>query len=218
MTGKERFRYFLDYYLVRTLVILAALLFAFYIGWHFTHLPAERVLHVLVMSDLFGEKEKTSAVRDLAKLLSVSEDQILLDDGHDTGSDGNMQVSALLADERLDLIICPRDEFVRLAGEGTFADLAGLDGGIPEQWEGAVVRAVGYEEQDLSYSEDPFHEAGNGAGAERPYGVVISQGTVYRGMSLTKGEMLCGIVANSRHSQNAGAAVRYLMGESPKED
>ena len=213
MTGRERMRYFLDYYLVRTLVILAVLLFVFYMGWHYTHLPGERVLHVFVMSDLFDEERKTAAIRDLAKALSVSEDQILLDDGFDVGNDGDMQVSTLLANERLDLIICPREEFVRLAGEGTFADLAELDGGIPEKWDGAVVRAAGYEEQDLSYSEDPFHEAGNGAGEVLPYGIVISKGGVYREMSLTKDEMLCGIAANSRHPQNAVTALMYLMGE-----
>ena len=70
---------------------------------------------------------------------------------------------------------------------------------------------AGYEEQDLSYAEDPFHEAGNGAGEVLPYGIVISEGDRYRAISMTGDEFLCGIVANSRHTDNAEAAIAYFM-------
>ena len=201
MTGAERFRYFREYYLVRTLVILAAAGLIFHLVWHYTHLPGECVFYGFVFNDMYETDGKARTVLDLAELMQVGEEQVLLDEGHDTGTDGDMQLATLLANERLDLIICPRDTFEKLAGEGK----------IYTELEEQLVYCAGYEEQDLSYAEDPFHEAGNGAGEVLPYGIVISEGERYRAISMTGDEFLCGIVANSRHTDNAEAAIAYFM-------
>lgn len=212
MTGAERFRYFREYYLVRTLVILAAVAFIFHLVWHYTHLPGECVFYGLVFNDLYEADGKARVVRDLAELMQAGEEQLLIDEGHDTGTDGDMQLATLLANERLDLIICPRDTFVKLAGEGTFVNLIEvLDEHMYTELKEQLVYCAGYEEQDLSYAEDPFHEAGNGAGEVLPYGIVISEGERYSAISMTGDEFLCGIVANSRHTDNAELAITYFM-------
>lgn len=212
MTGAERFRYFREYYLVRTLVILAAAGLIFHLAWHYTHLPGECVFYGFVFNDIYEADGKARAVRNLAELMQAGEEQVLLDEGHDMGKDGDLQIATLLANERLDLIICPRDTFEKLAGEGTFANLTeALDEQLFTELEEQLVYCAGYEEQDLSYAEDPFHEAGNGAGEVLPYGIVISEGDRYRAISMTGDEFLCGIVANSRHTDNAEAAIAYFM-------
>ena len=166
MTGAERFRYFREYYLVRTLVILAAAGLIFHLVWHYTHLPGECVFYGFVFNDMYETDGKARTV----------------------------------------------DTFEKLAGEGTFADLTeALDEQIYTELEEQLVYCAGYEEQDLSYAEDPFREAGNGAGEVLPYGIVISEGERYRAISMTGDEFLCGIVANSRHTDNAEAAIAYFM-------
>ena len=214
MTGAERFRYFCDYYLIRTLAIMAAAGAVFWLIWHFTHLPDEPALYAFVFNDLFESDGKSEIIGGLAERLSADEDMILLDDGYDVGSEGDMQISTLLANERLDLIICPYDEFVKLAGEGTFFDLREVLGNsLYEEYENDFVNAPGYEERSLSFEDDPFHEAGNGAGESRPYGYVISKSERYASVSLTGDEFICGIVSNSKHRDNAVLALEYFMGE-----
>lgn len=213
MTWSERLRYFSDYYLVWTIggVLLAA--FLIYMIWGYTHMPADEVMYAFVFSDLFEPEKKAEAARDIAGLLSVEEGQVLLDDGHEVGDDGDMQIAVLFASREVDIVICPMDEFERLAGEGAFLDLAEMfDAEQCEKWRDRLVKAHGYVEQDLSYSEDPFHEAGQGMGEERVYGIMISEGERYRELTLTGDELVCGIVANSQYPENGKIAIEYFMG------
>ena len=85
MTGAERFRYFREYYLVRTLVILAAAGLIFHLVWHYTHLPGECVFYGFVFNDVYEADGKARAVRNLAELMQAGEEQVLLDEGHDMG-------------------------------------------------------------------------------------------------------------------------------------
>lgn len=214
MTWPERAVYFRDYYLIWTAAGIALGMFLIYVVWGYTHMPPAEVLYTFVFNDLYDPDVKAETAAELADLFSVKEEQIVLDDGHEVGDDGDMQIAVLFASKRADLVICPRDEFERLAGEGAFVDLTDVfDEEFCEKWKDSFVTASGYVEQDLSYSEDPFREAGNGVGEELPYGIMISDGSRYSEISLTGSDLICGVVSNSQYQQNAVAAIEYFMGK-----
>lgn len=209
---RQRINYFWDYYKIHTAVGLIILVFVLYTVWVVTHPAAEVVMRAFIFSDVLDDTMAREAQEALAEKIGVVPDAVFLDGGHEDNDVGGMQLATLLGIGEVDLVICQEEMFRKLAGEGIFFDLETvLTDEQMKIYEDYIISSAGYEEPyDINGGLNV--ELGYGAGEIRPYGVRISDSSVYAAMSMTGRELYCGIVSYSANPDKAILCFNYLMG------
>lgn len=209
---RQRIDYFWDYYRIHTAVGLFILVFLLYTVWVVTHPAAEVVMRAFIFSDVLDDTMEREVQEALAEKFGVDPDAVFFDDGHEDSDVGEMQLATLLGIGEVDLVICQKERFQKLAGEGIFFDLETvLTDEQMEAYKDHIIDSAGYEEPyDINGGLNV--EKGYGAGEIRPYGVRIPDSGVYAAMSLTDRELYCGVVSSGANVDNAVYCLNYLMG------
>ena len=124
MTPDQKKQYFMDYYLVKTLIGIAAVLFVIYVAVTVTRPKTVYALRMGVYNASLSSETKEAIGYHVQKTLS-SAGAVEIDDQYNASTDADlMRIAALSASGKLDVIIADREIFEWLAGYGYFKDLS----------------------------------------------------------------------------------------------
>lgn len=201
-----RWRQFVDYYLVKTVLLLLALAGVAALIWHFLSPKEEIVLHCVVLSDTLDDAGDEELRIRLGRRLSVAPERILIDDGFQPDRDG-MLIEALFMENNIDMMIASEADFRLFAEEGAFLPLdEAVNARQWKRWADVCEDMPGYDENAPEGAEG--EDMGYGTGEVRAYGIRLDDAPNYQRLSVNKKGYLAGIVLQSEHHR---AAVEFLQ-------
>lgn len=120
---QQKLRQFRDYYLLKVLVILGCVLFAFYVVYSVRH-PSRSVYSIAVCNETLTEEETAVLEQALQEALHT-DGKVSVTSGYQVESEQDLlALSTLSSAGTLDALIAPEDAFEVLAGYGYFLDLS----------------------------------------------------------------------------------------------
>ena len=212
-----------DYYLVPALAVLAVLAGTVYMIWSMTRPAKAPWIYIAVidgileeetkedlknrLTDYFLEKAEAAGEDTRKRDAAMVEDNYYLDD-----YSGMMRFQTHAAAGEIDLILASQDVFADQAGRGVLVDLSTvLDGQKLAASEKNLLYTAGFNE-DIEDEEDP--DAGVGKGGILPYGVRITEECALGAVCAAVEDPVIGIMPSSKHMEEAGEYLEYLLGES----
>ena len=161
MTPEQKKQYFLDYYLVKTIIAAVILIFGIILVRDLLRPKREYAMRIGLYDVSLSDEEKEAFVYDVQKSLNTAL-PVQIDDAYSSlRNEDLMRIATLSASGRIDVIIAEEETFAFLAGYGYFKDLEkSLDPGFYETWKDRIVIAKG-----LKISESGLLDAdaeGNG--------------------------------------------------------
>ena len=123
MTGDEKLQYFLDYYLIKTLVVIAAAVFVFITVRDIIRPEQEYALQIAVYDAALTDREKQDISAMVQSVLNTDL-PVELDDTYHADNDRDLlRIVSLSESRKLDAVIAGRKTLEWLAGYGYFKDL-----------------------------------------------------------------------------------------------
>ncbi len=212
-TVRRKWSYFVDYYLLKTVIILAAAsLAAFIIIRVVSGGDSYKFCTAVIGVTLDSAQSQYLSDTELAALSSAQgveadKDDILTDSDFSLQSDGLNKLQVMLSNGAVDLIITDEDSFRLLAGYGYFLDLGTvLDDEGMSLAEGLTVSAAGYLDDDNL----GFEDTETGKGPSEPYGIMFSSDGGQE-------DNLVVAIAASTENTEAAASVILSMARETKE-
>lgn len=209
MNGQQRWQYFRDYYLFRTVVVLVLVGIAAFSCWHFLSPKVVNVLYVAVMDDSLDEEAINKLQNQLEERFRVdgTNKKVMIDDNFYTREDGITKLEVYLNHEQVDVIIADKELFQKLAGFGFLEDLkTALDHETFKEYEEILYQAAGYREtEDIS-----FEDKETGQGEVLPYGVDIS-GSNFPNTGSILEEPVLGIAYGAPNPDNGVELMKFLL-------
>lgn len=192
---EERWQYFKDYYLVKTLIAVCVLIVAVILIRDIVTPEPVYALQIGVYDTSLSEEEKTELAHKIQKQLHVY-DEVGIDDAYTSLNDSDlMRIVSLSESGDLDLIIAPREVFTFLAGYGYFKDLeASCSETFLHENGGRLVICKG-----LTVSEDGLL-AENAEGSGEPYAAgITAEGTLFEPYMHGMKDPVIGVIYESEH-------------------
>lgn len=216
MSAGQKLRYYKDYYLLLTVILLGAVCAAVFLIWHFTKPEEKDILHVAILDDRLDQPGKDALVKKLEIKFGADGKlrKVVLDDNFSSTSDGPSRLAVYMASKSIDVIISGRDTFKTYAAEGYFEDL-NLHLDAPEllKWDAAVIETPGYDESaDSDVTKD-----GTGRGDVLPYGVDLSGSSLYGSISTKLSDPVFAFAAGAPDPDNAKIFLQTLMEDGSDE-
>ena len=123
LSPQEKKQYFMDYYLGRTLVVLAVTALLIYTAVSILRPKPSYALRIAVFDASLSEDTRQSLIHDIQKALHTAE-AVEIDDSYNNNNDKDLlRIVSLSTSEKLDAVIADREVLVWLAGYGYFRDL-----------------------------------------------------------------------------------------------
>lgn len=213
LSGKQRWQYFKDYYLVATCVIAVILIFAGNLIWTCFFKPEEKtILYTAVIDDSLDEEVTEQVTGELEELFGADgkSEQVFFDDGlYLEDSNSLMKLQVYISCGQIDVMIMDEEDFIDYAGNGTFVSLDELtEEDLEAKYGQKYVYAAGYLETDEVTLED--NETGQGE--VKAYGISLAGNEKY--MEMASGYIenpVLGIVGSSENIENALGFLDYLF-------
>jgi len=220
MGWKQRFRYFADYYLLKTAILVFVAGISIALIWNFFRPQKETVLSVAVVDNFLVPEELERMQEEMASRYVTDEDsqQVRLDDSYGSGYEAETKLQAYITTGGIDLIITNEDHFREMAELGMFVDLNESMPELTEDFPDSVCRAVLREDDDTSSldSESGIREPETvtADGTEKiagAYGMRITECSGFRDAWYSDSEAVIGIVVNSEQKDNAMDYIKTMF-------
>lgn len=210
MDKAQRRQYFLDYYLLKTIVIslLAALIL--YLVWTVVKPKAETVLYVAVVDEQLGEEEKQELIEELNLLYQADGKgkQVVIDDMFYLQEDALDKLQIFMYNHQIDIIIADEDAYEMLAGYGYFQSMDELlDEEAVLRYSKKYVSAAGYKEAE----EVSFEDRETGQGEVLPYGIDLSGSVRFSRVKNYLEKPVLSIAAGAPNQENAVKFLDYIL-------
>lgn len=203
LSSKERWQYFKDYYLVKTLVIFGVLAFGLWLLSNIFSPKNETDLYIALINSSSTQEREDEMGKALAELLeSEAPENVILDssyflelEGMDQGSLGTIQkLSAQAYSKMLDIVIAGEEEFHYLAEQGYFMDLAEA---LPTDLYSKLSDRIYLDRAEET--ED-----------EKAYGIYLEGLQHFERLGTGMDTPVIGIVANTQRQKSSVRALKYL--------
>ncbi|WP_066715363.1 hypothetical protein [Clostridium sp. Marseille-P299] len=211
MNGKEKWQYYKDYYLKKT--IMSTILIAFVAYFLYTVLSPkpETVLHVACANYQFSEEQIEQLEQGFGEYLGINTDKqdILFDPTYilsDFDYTSTEKLSILAFAGELDVLIVPESKFKEYAFSGS---LWSLSDQLPTDLYSAL--SDKFYLSQLRQDEESMEEA---TGPSYVFGIYLDDTELFKGYSKEDPPVL-GIVLSSSHNENAVEFIRYLFNINP---
>lgn len=216
----QRWSYFRDQLMVRTLTALAGLAAVIFLAVQFALPSPKPALYVAVINGTIDTATASALQTGAATALNLPEGResgVLVDDYFDLDKDGLAKLQTMLGNGEIDVIIADRDDFATLAGYGYMTDLDGtLTANQHTALAGSITEFAGFDDRD---TDDPEYN-GSGRGAAEPFGVNLTGFDQWRhttGASTETdtadaGPTYIGLAQESANRANAQRFIDYLRG------
>ena len=170
-TPAEKLQYFLDYGLMKTLVLIAAVIFLVILVRNITSKPPEYAIAIGIYDSSMSQEQVKALESELKDALG-SDLPAAVDNGfHIVNDQDQMRIVALSEEKRIDAVIAGKETFEYLAGYGYFRDLeADCDPVFLTEHKDSLVTCAG-----LAVGENGLlEEDGNGRGVSAAYGIRLN--------------------------------------------
>ncbi len=208
MNGRQRWQYFLDYYLLYT-IIAAGIAAVFIFGvWHFMKPESKNLLYVAVVDESLDQTELAKFKGRLEEKLGADGKgkKVLIDDSFYSREDGIHKLEVYVRNSQVDIVIAPSGIFDILAGFGFMQDAKEVLGETAAQYEQRFYRAAGYRDtEEISFDD---HETGQGG--RKNYGIDISDSSVYERLQPLTEEPVMGFIVDMPNQANAVSFLEML--------
>lgn len=206
LTGKQKWRYFLDYYWKQLLVIILIAAFVLNLLNTMIFNRSECLLSLITTNECNIERseELSETLQDYLSLENKN-DYVSVEYFDTENAQMNMAYTARIAANSADIIVCSYEDFVQTAQQGVFVNLKET---LPEETYNQLLDNL-LEEQIIETDIDG-NEISRGELA--PYGIDISNSAVYKEFGGTGERVILGISVGSPNPENAWKAITYLTG------
>lgn len=199
MTPEQKKQYFLDYYLVRTLIGAALILFAVVCIRDVLKPKPDYALQIGIYDVSLSDEEKKDLVYRVQKTLNTAQ-PVSVDDAYSSlSNDDLLRIATFSTAGKLDLIIADREVFEWLAGYGYFKDLSkSLEPDSYGKWQDSIVVCKG-----LAMTESGLLEA-DAEGNGEPYaaGIRVQNSGLLKYLKELK-DPVAGIILESEKGKEA---------------
>ena len=210
MNSAQRKQYFLDYYLLKIVLVTAAVVTVFFFIWNFiSKSQEENVLYVAVIDESLEAEKLEAFTGELTEYLEADakKQKVVIDDSFYTKDGALDKLQVYLANRQIDVVIADQDTYRILSGYGFFQDMDSVLGDRASEYSENYVEAAGYKEsEDISFED---HETAQGE--ELPYGVDISGSRKFTDMSEYIGQPVLSVVQNAPNPENAVKFLDLIM-------
>lgn len=215
LNGRQKLKFFIDYYLLKILVVTAILGVAGYLLWlTVLRKEPETAFYTAVMDTIIPEPGKQELAEKIADVLELQDgaQQIMLDDSFVMDTAG-MKLSAVMSLGEIDVFLCNADTFKRLAGQGILMDLTVLRETAPEDLSdllaGRELAANGYGTEPES-GADPALDL-SGQGEALPYGIDLSGNEIIKTYLPTLENPVLGLSVNGKRQETSLRFLAWLL-------
>lgn len=201
LNGKQRWQYFLDYYLLYTVCIIGITAIILFLGWHFLKPKEKNILYVAVLDESLNEKATAQLRKSLEEKFGADgkNESVLIDDSFYSREDGIHKLEVYVRNRQVDIVIAPQEIFDMLSGFGFMQDAKTVLGEKAGNYTEKFYRAAGYKETEEVSFED--HETGQGE--VKDYGICLAGSSVYRKLKPMTEEPVFGFVVDMPNKENA---------------
>ncbi|MBQ9329068.1 MAG: hypothetical protein IJ225_11135 [Solobacterium sp.] len=213
LSPQERKQYFLDYYLVKTLIGIAVLIFLVVLIRDLTAVKKTYALRIGVYDTSFTDHEKDDLIYHIQKTLNTAE-SVEIDDAYTSLNDQDlMRIVSRSTSGQLDVILADRTTFEYLAGYGYFKD---LEQSASEEFLSIYSERLLYC-AGLDIGEDGFQKENAEGNGELYAAGVLLEGTGLAEYLPDMEEPVMGVIYESEHLKQAEALLQ-LMGTSGRKE
>lgn len=233
MTKAQRRQYFIDYYLVKLIVVLACIGVVIWILVDIR--PGNQIiLNVAVLEDDIDDSVQKACEEELEQQFREEgmKGKVTIDDNYPAGNEiSNTKITVYVQAHTLDVIIAPKEKFKTLAGQGFFQDLTEfLPGEKQTEYQSLLLSFAGpgdeedlTDEEESSGGESTADEAGEeteaetgvmatfGKGPSLSYGLDLTGSEKYSYLRTAVSDPVLGVVVNAPHTQEILEFIDYLM-------
>ncbi len=221
MDAKQRLRYFMDYYLLKSIFLVSGIIIAVVILWSLIRPQKDRMLFLAIVQNSLLTEGKEQLEQELGDVLITdpARQEIMLDDSFPTGYETEAKLMAYVGSKEVDLIVTNETYFKQLAENGAFEDLNEFLPGLAEEHADLLYWTDAYIENS-STSNDESEKIGADAGQkpdsndqiQKAYGIRITDCRAFKKAWYDESEAVAGIVVNSQRKENAKTAfTEYLF-------
>ena len=206
LSPEAKKQYFLDYYLGKTLVVLAVIALAVYTAVSVLRPKPSYALRIAVFDASLTEDERQSLIHDIQKALHTAE-AVEIDDSYNNNNDKDLlRIVSLSTSDKLDAVIADREVLEWLAGYGYFKDLTEtFDAAFLSENQDRLVTARGLKLGENGLLEE--NAEGNGDWYTAGYDL---DGTALAGKLEDLKDPVLGIIAESRSASEIQAVLEEL--------
>ena len=213
-TLRQNIQQFKDYYLGRTLAVLAVAALIIYMVSHFLAPQEKADLTVAIFDTDLSEdarKEMEEAVREAAGL---PQDAVIAIDSGYVSSNTNeyTRLSLLSANGQVDAVIAGREAFAELAGFGYFKDLSRFISEDMQSESAGQIVTFAYESDAVA---EDAQQNGELASGEYPFGLSLEGSALWTSLtaqsSIRPEKPVVGVILESASDEQVRGLLRALM-------
>lgn len=212
MDRSQRMQYFLDYYLVKMIVIFLLVTLICYLVWSVVRPKEEVLLYVALIDEQLEEEKKAELTEELNRLYQADgkKRQVVVDDMFYMQENALDKLQVYMYNHQIDIIITDQEMYERLAGYGYFQSMEALEDkeGVSKYRE-KYVTAAGYQDTE----EISFEDHGTGQGEPLPYGIDISESGRFEQIKNYLDTPVLSIAVGAPNTENAIRFVDFMMSE-----
>lgn len=211
---RQKLEYFKDYYLFRTICILAVILIAIYLCSKVFN-KEETILYVACIDNVLEEDEAKALEKKLEENLCNGKKNasVVIDDSFNTTADGISKLEVCLSSRRVDLIVADEDTYKTLAAYGFMGNLNDVVGADTVKTnEKKIIFAAGYKDND----DISFDDKETAKGEIMPYGIRIQENTMYSNLRGKLKNSVIGCTSNTKKEENAKKILETFIKDSEK--
>lgn len=222
MDARQRWQYFLDYYLLKCLICLIVAGISASLLWSFFSPKKETALSAAIIHHPLTESEKGNITKRIAERLSIDPEhqEISVDDAFPEGYEGEMKLQAYISGQNIDLIITDEEQFSRLASFGYFSDLSELLPDAEKIYFDGLYYTSGYVESTTDDTDNTAKKQAASSGQDndvkhadtvKAYGLIVTDSSLIKDSWPKDAMAVAGVVVNSGQKENAVAAILELL-------
>lgn len=204
MSGKEKLKYFKDYYLKIVIIALVAIVAIGILIKDIVFDRSESILYVSCVNEC--QISNTDKLADELKefIKPEKEDDFTTVVSYDlNNTQFNMSFVTLLNAGSIDLVVCPYDYFVEASGAGTFVNLSEF---LPEE----IYNSLSDKILTASLTETDIDGNVIDSAAPEPFGIDISDNKYFAACAGNAEKVVLCAVNGTMHEENVLKAITYL--------
>lgn len=203
MSFKEKMIYFNDYYKVKTIALIIAIIGVIYIVYNILTPDPKTVLHVAAINNSIDMQTAETLEKNLYDYLDldINKELIVIDTSLYLGNQDAMSLASeqklgtLFYSGVIDIIIAPEAEFANYAKSGFFSKLT----------EQLTTEMCSYFADSFYYTKTEESQA-KGA-----YGIYLKNSKIYDKSGQPVENPVLGIAVNSKYADNSIAFIKYIF-------
>lgn len=199
MDKNQKLHYFIDYYLLKCIICIAAAVTGTLFIWNIIRPQKEQTLFLAVVHNSLNQENEEQLEQFLSDLLITDSEkqEIHIDDSFASGYESDAKLSAYLAAQEIDLLIANETYFQELAQSGCFEDI-----------NDAMPQFASKNEDLLCWMNSSSDDGSECTGA---YGIDISDSVFLKNSWYSDEKALIGITRSSTQKENAMLTLTELF-------